>query len=54
MTRRTQISHLVKENNIRGVYVEGLSEHTARTAEEAYVAFLYGLQRRKMFATVKN
>jgi hypothetical protein len=44
----------VKENQLRGVYIEGLSEHRAATIEEAYVFLLYGLHRRKMFATVKN
>jgi len=44
----------VKENQLRGVYIEGLSEHRAATVEEAYVYLLYGLHRRKMFATVKN
>jgi Kinesin motor domain len=51
---RPQASHHVKENHVKGVYVEGLSEHVAHTVDEAMVMFLYGLQRRKMFATVKN
>jgi len=36
------------------VYVENLSEHRANTLEEAYIFLLYGLQRKKIFATVKN
>lgn len=44
----------VKENAQKGVYVENLIEHKASSIEEAYVFMLYGLQRKKMFATVKN
>lgn len=44
----------VKENNIKGVYVDNISELPVKTVEDAYLTLLYGLQRRKMFATVKN
>jgi kinesin family protein 15 len=46
--------HVVKENTYKGVYVENLSEHRASSIEEAYIFFLYGLQKKKIFATVKN
>lgn len=36
------------------MYVENLSEHKAESIEEAYVIIMYGLHRRKMFATIKN
>lgn len=44
----------IKENNFKGVYVDNLSEHKANSIEEAYIYLLYGLQKKKIFATVKN
>lgn len=53
-TRKTVLPYIVKENNLKGVYIENMSEHRTRTVSEAYSLLLSGLQRRKMFATVKN
>jgi hypothetical protein len=51
---RPMLNYQVKENHIKGVYVENLSERRATSVEEAYIMFLYGLYKRKMYATVKN
>lgn len=47
-------SYIVKENHLRGVYIENLSEIVCESAEEAYNLLIQGLSRKKMFATVKN
>ena len=44
----------MKENHLKGVYVENLNEYRAETVQEAYVFFIYGLQRKKIFSTIKN
>jgi len=46
--------HAVKENALRGVYVEGLSEMEVRTIGEAYLQFFRGLHKKKVFATYRN
>ncbi|CDW75640.1 kinesin-like protein kif15 [Stylonychia lemnae] len=52
--QRPNKQYQIKENIYKGVYVENLTEHRANTLEEAYIFLLYGLQRKKIFATVKN
>jgi hypothetical protein len=47
-------NHTVKENYLQGVYIENLSEHKVSSIEEAYMLYIYGLQKKKIFATVKN
>ena len=37
------LSHQVKENHIRGVYVENITEKKAETVDQAYSMFLSGL-----------
>lgn len=40
--RQSKLHH-IKENSLKGVYIENLSEHVANTIEEAYIYLLYGL-----------
>jgi hypothetical protein len=42
-SRKTLLPHTVKENHLKGVYVENMSEHRTRTLTEAYSLFLLGL-----------
>ena len=44
----------MKENFERGVYIENLSEHSISSAYEGLKLFIMGLQRKKIFQTIKN
>jgi hypothetical protein len=51
---RLKRSHSVKENALKGVYVENLNEIIADSAVEAYEIFLKGLAKKRVHSTVKN
>ena len=46
--------YTVKENALRGVYVQNLSEVTCKNAESAYHCLLDGLMRKRMSQTARN
>ena len=46
--------YTVKENAIKGVYVQNLSEIICESAEQAYQCFLYGLMHKRMSQTCRN
>lgn len=49
-----RITYAVKENAIKGVYVQNLSEIVCISAQEAYHCLLDGLMRKRMSQTVRN
>jgi len=47
-------SHSVKENAMKGVYIDSLTERTTMTSHEAYLVFFEGLKHKKVSGTMKN
>jgi kinesin family protein 20/centromeric protein E len=44
----------VKENQMKGVYIQGLREEDSHSIVDSYNILLRGLQKKKVFSTVKN
>lgn len=50
----SKVQYKVKENNVKGVYVDNLSEVVCLTVEQAYHCLLNGLMRKRMSQTARN